>query len=165
MLQRWYSRRTGLWKTTGWWNSANALTAVIRYTQSTGDRSYPEVVGNTFTRRSAGSSGCSAASPASSTITSTTTCGGRWPGWRAYDLTGDARYLAAAQAIFAHSLAGWDDTCGGGLWWNEKRDYKNAITNELFLTLAALLAAARTGRPGVPGLGAARRGSGCAAAA
>ena len=30
-----------------------------------------------------------------------------------------------------------DDTCRGRLWWNKDRKYKNAITNELFLTLAA----------------------------
>ena len=50
----------------------------------------------------------------------------------ACDLTGDERYLAAAQAIFAHSLSGWDDTCGGGLWWNEdrgiqERDHQRAV--------------------------------------
>jgi predicted alpha-1,6-mannanase (GH76 family) len=44
-----------------------------------------------------------------------------------------------AQTIFAHNRGGWDDIRGGGLWWNENRRYKNAITNELFLTLAALL--------------------------
>jgi predicted alpha-1,6-mannanase (GH76 family) len=57
----------------------------------------------------------------------------------AYDLTGEGRYLDAARSIFGHNLGGWDDTCGGGLWWNTERKYKNAITNELFLTLAALL--------------------------
>jgi predicted alpha-1,6-mannanase (GH76 family) len=58
----------------------------------------------------------------------------------AYDLTADREYLAAAQAIFAHNRGGWDGTCGGGLRWNTDRRYKNAITNELFLTLAAQLA-------------------------
>ena len=57
----------------------------------------------------------------------------------AFDLTGDRRYLDAARTIFANLLTGWDDTCGGGVWWNEDRKYKNAITNELFLTLAARL--------------------------
>ena len=28
-LQRWYNPRTGLWKTAGWWNSANALIGVL----------------------------------------------------------------------------------------------------------------------------------------
>jgi predicted alpha-1,6-mannanase (GH76 family) len=141
VLQRWYSRRTGLWKTTGWWNSANALTAVIRYTQSTGDRSYLDVVENTFTRAQRGFSRVQRRKPGfiNDFFDDNLWWALAWVG--AWDLTGDERYRAAAQAIFAHSLSGWDDACGGGLWWNEKRDYKNAITNELFLTLAALLAA------------------------
>ncbi len=57
----------------------------------------------------------------------------------AYDLTGDSRYLDAARVLFANLVTGWDDRCGGGLWWNTQRGYKNAITNELFLTLAARL--------------------------
>jgi predicted alpha-1,6-mannanase (GH76 family) len=141
VLQSWYSPRTGLWRTTGWWNSANALTAVIRYTKATGDRSYLEVVENTFTKAQRGFVKVQRRKPGF--INDFFDDNLWWAlAWvAAFDLTGDARYRAAAQAIFAHSLSGWDNTCGGGLWWNEKRDYKNAITNELFLTLAALLAA------------------------
>jgi predicted alpha-1,6-mannanase (GH76 family) len=54
-------------------------------------------------------------------------------------MTRDRRYLDAARVIFTRNAAGWDDTFGGGLWWNEAKTYKNAITSELFLTLAALL--------------------------
>ncbi|MFS3136402.1 glycoside hydrolase family 76 protein [Gluconacetobacter sacchari] len=33
----------------------------------------------------------------------------------------------------------WDTTCGGGLWWDHARTYKNAITNALFIDVAARL--------------------------
>jgi predicted alpha-1,6-mannanase (GH76 family) len=141
VLQRWYSRRTGLWKSTGWWNAANALTAVIGYTQATGDRSYLGVIENTFSR----------APRRNARFINEYFDDNLW--WAlawvaARDLTGDGRYLGAARAVFAHSLTGWDGTCGGGLWWNQDRRYKNAITNELFLALAARLAQRAPGEPG-----------------
>jgi len=131
-LQRWYKPSAGRWRTTGWWNAANALTAVIGYTQRTGDQAYAGVIETTFTatrRRHA------------DFVNSYYDDNGWWAlAWvAAYDLTGDRRYLDAARTIFARNQAGWDDTCRGGLWWNTARKYKNAITNELFLTLAARL--------------------------
>jgi predicted alpha-1,6-mannanase (GH76 family) len=132
VLQRWYSRCTGLWETTGWWNCANVLTAVVGYSLYTGDRSYLGVVENTFIRAQWRKAGF---------INDFFDDNLWWAiAWvAAFDLTGDQRYLRAAQAIFEHSLGGWDDTCRGGLWWNADRGYKNAIANELFLTLAGLL--------------------------
>jgi predicted alpha-1,6-mannanase (GH76 family) len=56
---------------------------------------------------------------------------------RAYDVTGDRGYLDEAEALFTEMATGWDGVCGGGLWWNKDRDYKNAITNELFVLAAA----------------------------
>lgn len=58
---------------------------------------------------------------------------------RAYDVTGDAKFLTEAQSLFANMTTAWDSTCGGGVWWNKDRMYKNAITNELFLLAAARL--------------------------
>jgi predicted alpha-1,6-mannanase (GH76 family) len=131
-LQRWYVRRTGLWKSTGWWNAANALTAVIDYAKHTGDRGHAPVVATTFRH---------ARRKHPDFVNMFFDDNGWWGlAWvAAYDLTGEGRYLDTARTIFAHNTGGWDDTCGGGLWWNTERTYKNAITNELFITLAAQL--------------------------
>ncbi len=59
---------------------------------------------------------------------------------RAYDVTGNNAFLVEAQAIFVDFAKAWDGTCGGGVWWNDDRNYKNAITNELFILTAARLA-------------------------
>ncbi|HBW21654.1 MAG: glycoside hydrolase family 76 protein [Streptosporangiaceae bacterium] len=131
-LHRWYRPWSGRWRTTGWWNAANALTAVIAYTQRTGDRSYARVIDRTFT----------GAWRRHGDFIVRYFDDNMWWGlaWvAAYDLTGESRYLDAARKIFAHAETGWDDTCGGGVWWNQDRKYKNAITNEQFLTLAARL--------------------------
>jgi predicted alpha-1,6-mannanase (GH76 family) len=131
-LQRWYNQSTGRWRTTGWWNAANALTAVIGYMQRTGDRTHARVVETTF---------AAARRRHPDFLVRYYDDNGWWGlAWvAAYDLTGDRRYLDAARIIFARNEAGWDDTCRGGVWWNTARKYKNAITNELFLTLAARL--------------------------
>jgi predicted alpha-1,6-mannanase (GH76 family) len=131
-LQGWYCRWTGRWRTASWWNSANALTAVIDYTRHTGDQTYLGVIEHTFR---------AARRRHRDFLVSFYDDNGWWGlAWvAAYDLTADVRYLDAARTIFASLLTGWDDTCGGGVWWNTERAYKNAITNELFLTLAARL--------------------------
>ncbi len=131
-LHAWYEPSTGLWKSTGWWNAANALTVVIAYTKLTGDTTYEAVIGTTFAAAQRQHAGF---------INDYYDDNAWWAlAWiAAFDLTGDARYLDAARTIFTHNTAAWDDTCGGGLWWNTQKTYKNAITNELFLTLAARL--------------------------
>jgi predicted alpha-1,6-mannanase (GH76 family) len=131
-LQHWYNPSTGLWNGVQWWNSANALTAVIGYTKLTGDSSHAGVIATTFT---------AAQRQHANFVNSFYDDNGWWGlAWvAAFDLTRESRYLAMARTIFARNVAGWDNTCRGGLWWNEAKTYKNAITNELFLTLAAKL--------------------------
>jgi predicted alpha-1,6-mannanase (GH76 family) len=131
-LHRWYRRSTGQWGTAGWWNSANALNAVVQYTQRTGDDTYADVIENTFRAAQRAHPGF---------INTYYDDNGWWAlSWiAAYDLTGQTRYLDAAQSIFGQMAGGWDDTCGGGLWWTTGRTYKNAIPNELFLLLATRL--------------------------
>lgn len=60
--------------------------------------------------------------------------------WEAY---GNASYLTAAETIFADLVGPWNalNTTCGGMNWDKGNDYVNAITNELFFTAAARLAA------------------------
>ncbi len=131
-LQRWYNPRTGLWRTAGWWNSANALTAVIQHSQRTGEGRYRSVIETTFGRACRDHPGFS---------NEYYDDDGWWAlAWiAAFDLTGEARHLNLARALFAGMAAGWDDACGGGLWWTRRKTYKNAIPNELFLLIAGRL--------------------------
>ncbi len=140
-LQGWYSQGTGLYASpTGWWNAANAITVLVNYESATGDHSYDKVLSNTFT---------AAQKAHPNFINKYFDDQGWWAlAWiDAYDLTRNASYLSMAETIFTNiATNGWDNTvCGGGVWWSTAKTYKNAIPNELFLSIAAKLANRTTG--------------------
>jgi predicted alpha-1,6-mannanase (GH76 family) len=132
-LQSWYDQETGLYRTTGWWNSANAITTLADYAQATGSRQFDPVFRNTFTAAQKTSAGF---------LNRFYDDEGWWAlAWiDVYDLTRQKQYLSMAESIFADMSKGWDDKCSGGIWWSKDRKYKNAIANELFLSVAAHLA-------------------------
>ena len=57
-----------------------------------------------------------------------------------YDFTGNKQYLQSAVDIFHEMQTGTGTPCGGGIYWNKDRQYVNAISNELYLSVAASLA-------------------------
>jgi predicted alpha-1,6-mannanase (GH76 family) len=132
-LQGWYDPATGLYQTTGWWNSANAITVLVDYARVSKTTQYNSTLANTF----------QAAQKTNPRFLNKFYDDEGW--WAlawidAYDLTGNQQYLSVAQSIFADMAGGWDSACGGGIWWSKDRSYKNAIANELFLSVAAHLA-------------------------
>jgi predicted alpha-1,6-mannanase (GH76 family) len=140
-LQTWYSSGTGIYASpVGWWNAANSITVLANYEQAVSDTSYESVILNTFNTASKSQGNANF-------IDSYYDDDGWWAlAWiDAYDLTGNAAYLSMAQTIFAVMTGAWDTTCDGGIWWSTARAYKNAIANELFLTVAAKLANRTTG--------------------
>lgn len=129
-LQSFYSSSNGLFNTTGWWNSANALETIIDYSARTNTTTYTGDIATTYNDNNSGNF-------ENSYYDDTGWWGLTWV--KAYDLTGNTNYLNTAKTIFSYMTGAWDSTCNGGIWWNTDRNYKNAIPNELFLTLAARL--------------------------
>src|ERR1017187_8772918 len=130
-LQTWYAEDTGLWKTTNWWNAANAVTMLVNYSKLSDSADFRAILANTFDRNAK-----------KNFLNEYYDDEGWWAlGWAgAYEVTHEARYLEMSETIFADMTGGWtDDYCGGGIWWKKGQVYKNAIANELFLATAAKL--------------------------
>jgi predicted alpha-1,6-mannanase (GH76 family) len=130
-LQTWYVEEKGLWTTTNWWNAANGVTVLAEYAKMSDSPDLRPLLANTFDRNSS-----------KNFLNEYYDDQGWWAlGWAGtYELTHDVRYLEMSETIFADMAKGWDDTCGGGIWWKKPKQYKNAIANELFLAVAAKLA-------------------------
>jgi len=130
-LQSWYDWSRGLWRTTNWWNAANATTVLVNYSTLSGSTEYLPAVENTFVINAP-----------RGFLNYYYDDEGWWAlAWiDAYDWTQNIGYLNMASSIFEDMTGGWDDVCAGGIWWSRARTYKNAIANELFLSVAAHLA-------------------------
>jgi hypothetical protein len=126
------------WWPSSWWNSAATLTAVIDH----GDPDHDWVIARTFDQNKgvfpAGERGTD---PIEGNFASRAIDDSAWWGlaWiAAYDRTGQQRYLAMATTIASYVHQYWDtSTCGGGVWWDRERTYKNAVTSGLYLRLVA----------------------------
>lgn len=118
------------WWPSSWWNSAVAIHTIGDYMDRTGDRRFLAQVDHTFETYKG-----EYTTPA---LDDTEWWGLAWI--EAYDLTHDQKYLDAAKKIATYVYGYWDpSTCGGGVWWNTDKTYKNAVTNGLFIRLAAEL--------------------------
>jgi predicted alpha-1,6-mannanase (GH76 family) len=133
-----YDKQKGVFRTMGWWNSANAVTTLADDARMDPQANFTDLFANTFRQAQQKSPGF---------LNKFYDDEGWWAlAWiDAYELKGNKEYLRMAQSIFDDMAGGWDDTCGGGIWWNKDRHYKNAIANELFLSVAAKLALHTTG--------------------
>jgi predicted alpha-1,6-mannanase (GH76 family) len=131
-LMQFYSYGSGNWSN-GWWQSANALTAMIDYMSRSGRSTYSYVIAQTFNALKNAQGG----NFTNSYIDDTGWWGLAWI--RAYDYTGNRTYLQMAQTDADYMARYWDGTCNGGVWWSTAKTYKNAIANELYLKINAAL--------------------------
>lgn len=142
-LMWWYDPHTAWWPSS-WWNSAVAVTTVIDYLVAGGRADHRWIVDRTFVvNRVPFAAGQRSTDQIDGHFISRAVDDAAWWGlaWvRAYDLTGDPVYLAEARTIADYVHGFWDtSTCGGGVWWDRERTYKNAVTSGLYIKLAAAL--------------------------
>ena len=142
---QWRNDTTGIWETAGWWNSANVLTATIRYAGVSGDQTVLpviEAVYNQARHYPLGTDSTGVSRYCDSFINDYYDDEGWWAlAWiDAYRLTGEKKYLAMAQTIFEDMTTGWSERCGGGIFWKKNPlHYKNSIANNLFSLTASRL--------------------------
>ncbi|KAJ5047691.1 uncharacterized protein L3040_003510 [Drepanopeziza brunnea f. sp. 'multigermtubi'] len=168
-LQQWYNRDTGLWNTTGWWNSANCLTTIgnLAAVDESVKANATDIFSNTLTQAQrfnlqqtkvitqdfnmltvhashvpTGQFSVLAVTEPKGFLNGFYDDEGWWAlGWiQAFDVTGNQDYINTAVNIFNDMKNGTAAKCGGGIWWDKKQTYVNAIANELYLSVAAHLA-------------------------
>ncbi len=137
-----YNQTDGRWSTAdAWWVSGNALQAILDFALQSGSDEYMDFATHTFELQRAPlpwwpqGGGDFRADSTDDT------------GWwalamvRFYDVTGNQTYLEVAKEDEAYMYDYWsDDECGGGIIWNiPDMVYKNAISNELYISLAIAL--------------------------
>jgi predicted alpha-1,6-mannanase (GH76 family) len=166
VLQAWYNTNTGIWNTTGWWNSANCLTVIgdLAAVDPSVKAQVSAVYANTIVAAANLNLGVSKfvlpdynietlyTNPKPGIVSRQANPKGFlngfyddegwWAlGWiQAYDVTGTAEYLDEAIDIFMDMKNGSTTPCHGGIWWDKAETYVNAIANELYLSVAAHLA-------------------------
>jgi predicted alpha-1,6-mannanase (GH76 family) len=135
--------QTAAWWRSSWWNSAVALTTLMDWMKRTGRTDYLWIVDRTFeVNRVAMPAGVKSGDPLLGNFTSRAIDDAEWwaIAWiQAYDLTRDAKYLNMSVTIANYVQGFWDNSCGGGVYWDAERTYKNAVTNGLYIRIAASL--------------------------
>jgi predicted alpha-1,6-mannanase (GH76 family) len=132
------------WWLSSWWNSAVAVTTMMDYMQKTGNADHRWIVDRTFeVNKGVFPAGVKSSDAIEGNFVSRAIDDTEWWGivWvEAYDLTHDPKYLAMAQTIANYVQGYWDTgSCGGGVWWDRERTYKNAVTIGLYVRLTAAL--------------------------
>jgi predicted alpha-1,6-mannanase (GH76 family) len=136
-LQSMQDKTTHLWQKAGWWNSANIFESLIDFHKITGknfDMEIHRVYKRNVYKRNRNFMRDNAFDD------------NEWwaLAWlKAYTMTGNKKYEHIAELIFRDMIArSWDTVCGGGMRWENNGTYKNAVTNELFMTLSLRLSMA-----------------------
>ncbi len=141
----WRDTSTGIWENAGWWNSANVLTALVRYAEVTGRQDLYPIIDDVYSKAKkyqVGVDSLGVPRYCDNFINDYYDDEGWWAlaFIEAEKVTGQKKYLEMAQIIFDDMITGWSDECNGGIYWRKNPlQYKNSIANNLFSLTAIRL--------------------------
>jgi len=123
--------KTGGWSGVEAWQRCVIADALITYTLQSNDYTYVDVIESAVQNNSGLSGNDDDMWSAIAAL-------------KTFYLTGDPSYWDSFVMYEYRQITTkyWDNTCGGGVWWDYDKTYKNAITNELWLTFVMLMYAA-----------------------
>ena len=131
------------WWPSSWWNSAVAVTTLMDWMKRSGRSDYRWIAERTFeVNKGVFPAGVKSGDAIEGNFISRATDDAEWwaIAWiQAYDLTRDPKYLNMAVTIANYVHGYWDSQCGGGVWWDRERTYKNAVTTGLYVRMTAAL--------------------------
>lgn len=111
----------GNWEGVGGWQRFVIVDALIEHERRTGDTSFDKTIDAAVRNRS----GLDLNDDHLWAVIATV---------HAWERDRDPELLAYATSTYRKIVTTyWDDHCGGGLWWDPARSYKNAIANELLI--------------------------------
>lgn len=110
----WYNQDTGLFNGTGWWNSAECITALADMQAIDSKSNFGDILHNTFEINK----------DVMTTKSDFYDDEGWWAlAWiKAYDLTRNQDYLTAAEGLFEDMSNGLNTKCGGtAMYWDKDK--------------------------------------------
>ena len=132
ILQHYYYNDTGVYGFDQSWHSANSLEVLVNYITLTNDTHYIYILENSFYKQNI--------DVMKETMYNDDLLWYASMWYRAYKLTKREKYLNRTHNIFNYVSSYWNNkTCNGGIYWSYKMNYKNSITNELFMNVAFYL--------------------------
>ncbi|KAH7122299.1 glycosyl hydrolase [Dendryphion nanum] len=153
-IQKFYNSTSGLWQGVSgqlWWESANILTAIAKF--GLHDPEYKPtavaIIDITYQKSRTAPKEVGGYIDWKNKFTDDM---GWWAlAWIAsFDLTGDKKYLDSAKDLYQDMQINTATQCGGLIKWNKDKKAITAISNELFLSIAAHLANRIPGDGGKP---------------
>jgi predicted alpha-1,6-mannanase (GH76 family) len=148
LMENWYDSDSGRWDPPrflngyqgfSWWQCANALNTVINYSSLRPVGNIQSMISTAFDQNNSTNFRYDPSKPFGSQSVYDDEAWWALTWIAAYDVTGRTEYLNMAETILNDMSSQWTWECGGGIFWDTGRNYKNAIVNELFLTLAIRL--------------------------